>query len=446
MNRENIEEILKKLGSEDVPADVHKIAEETARDFSKTLEQTKQTKHYVLWEHIMRSRITKLAAAAVIIIAVLISIRQFGSIESVALADVLQKIEQAQAFIYKMKMNTTGNMQPGMPGGKQQMEGTVTISTEYGIKMDLNMFFEMTGQKMRQLMYVLPEEKKMYMIMPEQKQYMQMEFDKSFLARVKKQSNDPREMLKLILNSKYMNIGKSVIDGVEVEGFETTDPAIAGGMMEDVKVTLWVDRKTELPVLEEMHYKINEQMQMEGELYDFRWDAQVNADEFKPVIPEDYTTILPGGYKMPSASEEGAIEGLRFCEQLLGRYPKKIDMMNLMREVMAIRDVNNPTEAALKLKEAISKDMNNLPDEEKARKILEIMRPVQSLSMFYMMLVQDGKEAAYYGEFVGPDDADAVLMRWKISENRYRVIFGDLTAEDVTAEQLEELEKLSVEQ
>jgi hypothetical protein len=69
MDRENIEEILKRLGSEDVPADVHKIAEETSREFSKTLAQPRQPRHYVLWEYIMKSPITKLAVAAVVIIA-----------------------------------------------------------------------------------------------------------------------------------------------------------------------------------------------------------------------------------------------------------------------------------------------------------------------------------------------------------------------------------------
>jgi len=84
--------------------------------------------------------------------------------------------------------------------------------------------------------------------------------------------------------------------------------------------------------------------------------------------------------------------------------------------------------------------MNNLPDEEKAKKIMEIMRPVQSLGMFYMMLVQDKKEPAYYGESVTPADADKVLLRWKISDNEYRVIFGDLHTETVTPEKLTELE------
>jgi outer membrane lipoprotein-sorting protein len=409
---------------------------------------------------IMRNPITKLAVAAVVIIACLIGLsfwRTSGS--GIALADVLEKVEQVQAFIYKMKTKTTGNVQPGMPSGPIEITGTVLISTEYGTKMDyvmdMNMVVNGASQKMRQIMYMLPQEKKAYVIMPEQKQYIQMEFSDDLSAKMKKQSNDPREFLRQIINSKYTDIGKSVIDGVEVEGFETTDPVCIGGMAEDVKVTLWVDRKTELPVREEMHYKMNEQMQMEVELYDFQWYVQVNADEFKPVIPQDYTNPLPN-YKMPTMSEEGAIEGLRFCNQMLGRYPKKIDMMNLMNEVASefrsIEDSNNPQ--ALKLRERIveklglhgntKEQMSKLSQEEKTKKIMEftteVMRPVQSLAMFYMTLFQEKKEPAYYGETVTPADTDKVLMRWKTSDNEYRVIFGDLRAETVTAEKLAELE------
>jgi hypothetical protein len=32
-------------------------------------------------------------------------------------------------------------------------------------------------------------------------------------------------------------------------------------------------------------------------------------------------------------------------------------------------------------------------------------------------------------------------LKWKVSEDEYRVIFGDLTVEDVTAEQWKEFEK-----
>ena len=81
MNRENIEEILKKLGAEDVPADVRKIAEETSANFSRTLTPSRR---HILWSDIMKSPIVKLAAAAVIIIAVLAGINYFGGSIDVA--------------------------------------------------------------------------------------------------------------------------------------------------------------------------------------------------------------------------------------------------------------------------------------------------------------------------------------------------------------------------
>jgi len=101
MDRENIEEILKQLGSESVPADVQKIAEETGIDFSETL--TKQPRHYVLWENIMRSRITKLAAAAIIAVAVLaIIFSEHPSNTAYAFEQTMAAVNSIRYFHFKM--------------------------------------------------------------------------------------------------------------------------------------------------------------------------------------------------------------------------------------------------------------------------------------------------------------------------------------------------------
>ena len=68
---------------------------------------------------------------------------------------------------------------------------------------------------------------------------------------------------------------------------------------------------------------------------------------------------------------------------------------------------------------------------------------MQAPATFYMQLVQEDQDPAYYGDKVTAEDADAVLLRWKVSDTEYQVIFGDLTTENVTAEQLAELEKAS---
>ncbi len=291
---------------------------------------------------IMKSQITKLAAAAVIVVAALIVVSQIGG-SGVALAQVLEKVEQAQAFMYKMKMNVSGVMMPDTPASNVDQEATIIISTDLGMKMEMTMTDPNSGEQTIQQMYVLPEEKAMFMVMPKQKKYVRMEFNDELLARMKKQSNDPREMIKQILNYEYTELGRSVIDGITVEGFESTDPAVYGGAMGgSVKIRLWVDVMTWLPVLTEMDIEISEQMQIHGVIYDYQWDIQVDESEFVPVIPEDFEPFLAGGMKMPSITEEGAVEGLKLFAEFTGKYPENINLMTLMQQVEQLGNSQSP--------------------------------------------------------------------------------------------------------
>ncbi|MHC4315914.1 MAG: zf-HC2 domain-containing protein, partial [Planctomycetota bacterium] len=388
----------------------------------------------LIWSTIMKSRITKLAAAAVIIIAALIGIIQITS-SGLAIADVIDKVEGAHAFMYKMKMKMTGSMMPGAPPANQDMQSTVIISNDFGMKMEMNMTDPNTGIKMNQQMYILPHQKVMFIVMPDQKKYIRMELTDDLLDKMKKENNDPREMIRRMAGTEYTKLGRSVIDGVVVEGFETTDPAFLGGMLGDVKVTMWVNSATSLPVLIEMDMSMGEQMRMKGSIYGFEWDVPVVAEDFEPVIPEDFEPFPAGGMKMPSMNEEGAVEGLKLCAELAGKYPEDLNMMTLMQQIGKLRD--SPGPAAEKIRQKLEQAKS---DEEKAAALIEIMQPIQSIGLFYMTLVADGNDPAYYGDKVTPEFPHAVLMRWKAEDDNYRVIFGDLTVEDVTADELAELE------
>jgi hypothetical protein len=105
MNNENIKEILKNIGKEEIPADVQQIAQETSNNFSRSLMQTRQPKQLIILEHIMKSRITKLAAAAVIIIAVLLSINIWDKTLPTASATVvLQNAVNAVSDLWSVHM------------------------------------------------------------------------------------------------------------------------------------------------------------------------------------------------------------------------------------------------------------------------------------------------------------------------------------------------------
>jgi hypothetical protein len=54
----------------------------------------------------------------------------------------------------------------------------------------------------------------------------------------------------------------------------------------------------------------------------------------------------------------------------------------------------------------------------------------------YEHLTQTGKDVVYYGDSVDSRDSNAVLIQWKLSDNEYRVVFGDLREATVSAEEL----------
>jgi hypothetical protein len=58
----------------------------------------------------------------------------------------------------------------------------------------------------------------------------------------------------------------------------------------------------------------------------------------------------------------------------------------------------------------------------------------------YDLLVREGLDVVYYGRVVDPKDKSAVLMHWKVSDGRYKVLFGDSSEKEVTAEELIKLQ------
>jgi len=80
--------------------------------------------------------------------------------------------------------------------------------------------------------------------------------------------------------------------------------------------------------------------------------------------------------------------------------------------------------------------------ERPGKEVLDRLIKVDMVGRMYTILEKDGREPVYYGDKVSAESPEAVLFRWKIDDNTYRVVFGDLSTEDVSAEKLAELENL----
>jgi len=414
MNKDNIEEILKNIGKEEVPADVHRIAQETSNNFSNSLRQTKQPKRIILLEQIMKSRITKLAAAAaVIIIAALIINFQFST-SGVAWGALVEKIENVQSVVYHLTANV--KMQ-GIPQGQIPNNETIAYySSEYGTRAE-----NYINDKLSFTMYLNPKENVYVSVMPEQKRFTRV-IDKSpdELKQIA-EKDDPRAMVRHMMSAEYKHLGRDKINGIGVEGIECTDQRVMGGMFEDATARLWVEIGTDFPVRIEIDGIVaGGQMEMSMVIDDFQWNVELDPALFVPDIPSDYTS-----QEMKTEANEGtAINGLKlFAELTDGRYPSNLALLTLLKEI---------SEELMK--------KYGMKIIEKQDEYTNELQNILQVGTFYAQLAGMEKEAVYYGDSVTSENPEAVLLRWKVSDGVYRVIFGDLSAGNFSAEELAELE------
>jgi hypothetical protein len=388
----------------------------------------------------MKSPLTKLAVAASVVVACLIGLSLWrGTQSGIALADVLARMEQVKAFRSQWSRKATGE-DPNKPYSSET-RGAYLISQEYGGKGRIEEIDPNGGESTLLFeIYKFADKRTGIVILHRQKKYCRVELGDEFAEGLWKNS-DPRTLTKRILEYKYKSMGRATMDGIEVEGFQTTDPNWYGNSKNKVEVDIkmWVDVKTRLPVRYDFTYAYFDQMGdkiIEHEhfvMHDFQWDVPVDVAEFKPVIPDGYGSLV---VKYPAHStEETALQGLKLLVELFGRYPDKITDV----DATVLRSAEkSDTPAALRLKE----EMKGLTDEEimGSSKLADFWMPIRGLAMFWYVLDDNKKDPAYYGKTVTPKDTDKVLMRWKLSDSEYRVIYGDLHAETVSPEKLAELE------
>ena len=448
---------------------------------------------------IMNSKRTKYAAAVILLIGIVIGARYFDTSldgSSVAWAAIAERVSQTKAFVYHIVSINEGSMTIGEQTiDIPDMEMTYIISEQYGMKIETRS--TANGETTEQVGYMLPSENHMLMVMPAQKQYMRFSFDDNVAIQMRAQQehNDPRQMFQWLVESDHVELGRKILNGVEVQGIETTDPKYGGGVFDDVVVRIWVEVESGWPVLMEMDGVMDSgtgegtspiRVVVDG----FQWDRQMDPAEFVPDIPADYREIE--SLHMPAMDASGAIQGFELFARFTGRYPADLKVasisndlmaavMDLLKHVKKIEEELLLNEQALpaedvvtllqqRLKDALSE---RFPDElldlclaeasAKARKKLglsddssatendqasreshimqqtmQLMMPLQAITMFNMQLVQQAKDPRYYGDRVQPGNATQILMAWQGEAGGYEVIYGDLHRAVIAADQLPE--------
>ena len=248
-----------------------------------------------IWRIIMKSPITKLAAAVVIIVVLLVGTYWFGgSIDgtSAALGKVIEKVEQIQNCSYELKCRIKG-----MPKMSEVMEGQVQAycSGIYGYRFDARLASD--GNTVEFVTYVLPAEKRIINITPVMKKYAVWDLGDKYADQWQQ---DPKKIIKETLeqciSGNSTRIGRKNISGVETEGFETanpegmkvTDPHSKGITFDKALTRIWVDVQTDLPVLLEKDCWTTDGSAYMNITYNFKWDIELDRSVFEPNILADY--------------------------------------------------------------------------------------------------------------------------------------------------------------
>ena len=383
-----------------------------------------------VWRTIMKSRISKLAAAAVIIFAAFLALNLFRKTSGIVWAEVAERLQAIKTVVYHINADMKG--MPGTPEGyTTHITLDVKLSYERGA-VRIDSLWQVPGGTRKSHTYILFEDSVLITVMPAQKKYLEVTISYEQMKKMEEEKGDPVTLLNAMLEHDYTELGRKTIDGVTAWGIEVSDPKlgakmgsfISGGMFDKTTVQLWVGEKHKLPMrISATGSSKDGRASMETVYDNFQWDIEIEPVLFKPEIPDDYELVVQGTWETGNEGEE-IIEVLRlFVEFADGKYPASLKTMTVAEAIAPALKKRFPPGSPEPSKELIARLMK-----------------IDRVGMMYTTLEKDGKDPAYYGDKVSAESPDAVLFRWKTGDDTYRVVFGDLSTEDVSAEKLAELE------
>ena len=277
-------------------------------DTLKIQKELKQTKlagtQPDIWRKIMKSSITKLAAAAVIITAITLGLFEFigtGSSSGVVWAEVAQKVEASPGVIWRLRGTGSRDLNDDWPNGYKITWRSAAITRTDNYR----------GGQIYRTLYLNYDAKTTIWVAHDVKKYNKEAMSDEQVQRAradKERWTDPRSLLKLCLSLEHHELSQKTINGVLCEGIEATVPGGVTGRM-------WIAVETGYPVLVEVEAIDDKGIRHTSTLDQFQWNVELSAEDVEPEIPADYQSLGLEG-EMKILSEQGKKELLKVEEIL----------------------------------------------------------------------------------------------------------------------------------
>jgi hypothetical protein len=341
-----------------------------------------------VWRTIMRSKITKLAAAAVIIVAVLLGVSPFFG-GTVTFAEVIQPILNARTVVLDF---IVGSEETG-----PAMHDIVVGST-----------IRRTFSNMNTILIIDIDNAKMLTLDPDSKgaAYIDIqgplqegtkniiEFVRNAVIKVKDRPDIP-----------VQELGQREIDGRKAVGF------FVKGHNEEV--TIWADGETAQPIRIEL--LLGQTLYI---LKNIEFDVLVDESLVSMDVPAGYT-LHEEELDWTEFNEQDFIVVLQVWAKhvLGGKFPDRVSLEDLMKLAAELGQI----------------DQLNISDEEEMQLGMSFGRGL----VFFQQLEPNGIDWHYVGKGVEFGDANTAVFLYRPKDSKnWRVVYGDLRVEDVAPEDL----------
>ncbi|MHC4098955.1 MAG: hypothetical protein ACYSUY_19675 [Planctomycetota bacterium] len=385
------EKIKRLFAKSDVTVD-SKVDEKIINDALTAFDKSEKTKSVSaepnIWRIIMKSRITKLAAAAVIIIAILTTIHFLGSpIEGIAWADVVQRIRKARTVTF------TTEVQLG-----QQTMRFENARKEPGLKRTVAGDTVMISDLIQKKAIFIDHSKKQYTL-------------KALKNVPAEQAQDFFEHMRALPDLANEVLAKKEMDGRMVQGFCVIEHGI--------DATFWVDVQTCDLVRVEGQFPNAPNTRIVGT--DFEFDVELGDALFSLTPPAGYISKEPLKIDRSEVNCQDLINLLRWFATNVegGLFPPSLKPAEFVK-----------VGSQMKKEGRVSKFKGT--EDEKKQHTMKLARGMQ-----FVIMMKPENDWHYAGKGVELGDADTAICWYRPQDSEtYRVIYGDLSVKDVAPENL----------
>jgi outer membrane lipoprotein-sorting protein len=388
--------MIERAGGDDCPRPEHReqlrrqVLDVFDRAQAKATRPTVFTRSLTTWRQIMRHPVSRAAAAAIFVVAMVGVVLVFhGGGTASAFADFIQPILDAKTAKCKMDYQVEG--QPS-----QTLQ--VTFLAPNRVRQNLpNGVTNISDFDKGKMVSLDPKGKRMTVFslvnMPKDK------LPKNLFSQLRSQLVEAREKP----DAKRESLGEKEIDGHKTVGYRISSPGLV--------LTIWGDPKTSVPVRVETSVELIPKAKTTWT--DFQFDMAVDESLFSIEPPAGYTVVDTPVDVSPSTEEDLTATLRQYAEMTGGTFPDSFDTPSIMQFVQ-------------KLGAKLGLQQKQEPDPQQQR---QMMAAMMKLNRGLMFALQQPKEADahYAGKGVSLDAADTPIFWYRPKDAKtYRVIYADL--------------------